>query len=119
MLSALQLDVFEQCVPRRAALLMAAGIWVAGFALAGGTAWRLNQQTVRRNEVSGLASVIAATRTEPADDAAESAEAVVMPLDVVVGLRTPRIGVTLIQKPLPRSAHSTSEGSRGAAQEPQ
>ncbi len=37
----IQLDVFEHWLPRRAALQAGLWIWVAGFAVAGATAWRL------------------------------------------------------------------------------
>jgi hypothetical protein len=88
----IQLDLFETWLPRRPALLAALGIWVAGFATAGATAWRMHHQTVADGEV-------AVTPTEAVGDTADVERAVFMPEDVVVGVKTPRMGVTLTQKP--------------------
>lgn len=94
----IQLDVFEQWLPRRAAMQAGLWIWVAGFAVAGATAWRMHHQTAGMAATNGIAAEIAATPTEAAADTAEPEGTVFMPVDVVVGLRTPRIGATLIQK---------------------
>jgi hypothetical protein len=96
---------FEEWLPRRAALLTALGIWVAGFALAGATAWRMQHPTAGTDEMEVRTSAVAMPNEAPTD-IAESEEAVLpedavtMPQDVVVGRRTPpRTGVTLMQRP--------------------
>jgi hypothetical protein len=95
----IQLDAFEQWLPRRAALQAGLWIWVAGFAVAGATAWRMHHQTAGTAQTNGIAADIAATPIDVAADTAEPEGAVFMPVDVVVGLRRPRIGATLSQKP--------------------
>jgi hypothetical protein len=89
----MQFDLFEQWLPRRPALMVAVGLWVAGFGMAGASAWRMHPQTVGV-EMNGNG----ATPIDAVSDTAELEEAVFLPEDVVVGLRTPRIGVTLPQK---------------------
>jgi hypothetical protein len=80
-------DLFEQWLPARPVLLLALGIWLAAFALAGATAWRMHHKTVGTEETVLV--------TDPAD----FKEAVLMPEDAIVGVRTPRLGVTQSQKP--------------------
>src|ERR1700722_12666672 len=84
-------DLFEQWLPARPALLAALGIWLAAFALAGANAWRMHHKTVNVEETNGSPVSVA--------DPDDLKGAVVMPEDVIVGLSTPRIGVTLPQKP--------------------
>jgi hypothetical protein len=85
------LDLFEQWLPARPVLLAALGIWLAAFALAGATAWRMHHETVGTEETSGSAVPVA--------DPADFNGAVLMPEDAIVGVRTPRLGVTQSQKP--------------------
>jgi hypothetical protein len=94
----MQLDSFEQWLPRRAALQIALGIWAAGFVVAGATAWRMHHPTGGAYDTTGTASDVVKTPTEATSDSAES-DRVLMPIDVIVGLRTPKIGVALRQKP--------------------
>jgi hypothetical protein len=84
------LDLFEQWLPARPVRLLALGIWLAAFALAGATAWRMHHETVGIEETNGSAVPV----TDPADKGA-----VLMPEDAIVGVRTPRLGVTQAQKP--------------------
>jgi hypothetical protein len=95
----IQLDVFEQWLPRRAALQAGLWIWVVAFAVAGATAWRMHHPTAGTVATDGIAADIAATATEAVADTAEPEGTIFMPVDRVVGLRTPRIGATLVQKP--------------------
>ena len=99
---------FEEWLPRRAALLTALGMWVAGFVLAGASAWRIQDQSRWTDEANQSATSPAATPNTSCDNptsdmAADTAEpqggAVFMPGDVVVGRRTPGTGVTQMQKP--------------------
>jgi hypothetical protein len=80
------LDLFEQWLPARPVLLVALGIWLAAFALAGATASRMHHKTVGTGETNGSAVPV----TDPA---------ILMPEDAIVGVRTPRLGVTQSQKP--------------------
>ena len=84
-------DLFEQWLPARPALLAALGIWLAAFALAGANAWRMHHKTVNVEETNGS--------PVPVADTDDLKGAVLMPEDAIVGLSTPRIGVTLPQKP--------------------
>jgi hypothetical protein len=93
------IDLFEQWLPPRPTLRAALGIWLAAFALAGATAWRMHHVTVGTEETIGSAVPIAVTPTEAVTDAADPNGAVFMPEDSIVGLRTPRVGVTASQKP--------------------
>jgi hypothetical protein len=87
-----QLDLFEKWLPRRATLEIALGIWVAGFVVAGATSWRMHHPTGGTYEAAGTALDVVETPTAAASDSAES-ERVLMPIDVIVGLRSPKIGV--------------------------
>jgi hypothetical protein len=87
------IDLFEQWLPARPALLAALGIWLAAFALAGATAWRMQYTTVGTEETNGSAVPV------PVADPADFKGAVLMPEDAIVGVRMPRIGVMLSQKP--------------------
>ena len=93
-----QLDVFEKWLPRRATLEIALGIWVAGFVVAGATSWRMHHSTGGTHETAGTAFDVVGTPTAAPADGAES-DRVLMPIDVIVGLRTPKTGVALPQKP--------------------
>ena len=94
----MQLESFEKWLPRRAALQLALGIWVAGFVVAGATAWRMHHPTGGAGDTAGTASDVVGTSTEAASDGTES-DRVLMPVDAIVGQRTPKIGVALRQKP--------------------
>jgi hypothetical protein len=94
-----QPDLFEKWLPRRSALQAAFGIWAAGFAVAGATAWCMHHQTASTDETKGTAVEVAATPTEISSGNPASEGAVQMPIDVIVGLRKPKIGVALSQKP--------------------
>jgi hypothetical protein len=95
---------FEEWLPRRAALLTAAGIWAAGFALAGASALRMQHTTVATTDGMNEAPTSPASTfryEQPTDtpaDTAESESAVFMGGDVVVGRRPPRRGVAQMQK---------------------
>ena len=93
----MQLDLFEKWLPRRGALQVALGVWVAGSVVAGATAWRMNHPTVGTEEPTGTTAEVVGTPTET--DSAGSERVVLMPIDGIVGLRTPKIGVALRQKP--------------------
>jgi hypothetical protein len=86
------LDLFEQWLPTRPVLLLALGIWSAGFALAGATAWRMHHKTTMGTEETNGSAL-------PVSDSADFKGAVLMPEDAIVGVRTPRLGVTQSQKP--------------------
>ncbi len=93
---------FEEWLPRRAALLTALGIWVAGFALAGATAWRMQHPTAGTDEMNKTRTSAVAMPNETPVDVAESEKAVFVPEDVVtmpqgmvVGRSRPRTHVTL------------------------
>ncbi len=94
----MQLDSFERWLPRPAALRLALGIWVAGFVVAGATAWRMHHPTEGNYETAGTTFDVVGAPTEAASDSAES-DRVLMPIDVIVGLRRTKIGVALRQKP--------------------
>ena len=98
MYSGIQPDFFEKWLPRRATLQVVIGIWVAGFAVAGATVWRMDRPTARRDETRVISPEIAAAPTEAVSDMAGSERPISMPADLIVGHRTPRIGVALRQK---------------------
>jgi hypothetical protein len=81
----IQPDFFEKWLPRRATLLVVIGIWVAAFAVAGATVWRMDHPTARTDE------------TKVIDMGSESL--LFTRVDTIVGHRAPRIGVALRQKP--------------------
>jgi hypothetical protein len=58
----------------------------------------MHHKTGGTDETNGIADV-AATPTKAAADTSEPEGAVFMPVEVILGFRTPRIGATLIQKP--------------------
>ncbi len=84
--------------PQRAAVLTALGLWTAGFALGGASAWRMHDASAATddgNEPSSGAAV--ALRETPADTAEPEGE-IFMPLDVIVGRDTPApVGVRIIR----------------------
>jgi hypothetical protein len=92
------LDLFEKWLPRRVSLKVALGIWVAGFVVAGATAWRMDHPTAGPHEATRVAVDVEPAPPEAASESAES-ERVVMPVDEIVGIRTPKVGVALRQKP--------------------
>ncbi len=88
---------FEEWLPRRAALLTALGIWAAGFALSGATAWRMQHPTAGTDEMNEARTSAVAMPNEAPADIAESEQAVfvpedvvTMPQDMVVGRKRPR-----------------------------
>ena len=95
MYSGIQPDLFEQWLPRRAALQVALGIWVAGFAVAGASAWIMHHHAVGTDETKGTAAEI----ETPPIEIPEPERAVNIPIDVIVGIRTPKSGVAMGQKP--------------------
>jgi hypothetical protein len=94
----IQPDFFEKWLPRRATLQVVIGIWVAGFAVAGASMWRMDHQTARTDEMRVTSPEVAGAPTEAISDMARSERSLVMPVDLIVGHRTPRIGVALSQK---------------------
>jgi|HubBroStandDraft_6_1064221.scaffolds.fasta_scaffold656282_1 hypothetical protein len=95
----MQLDLFEQWLPRRAVLQVALWIWATGFVVAGATAWRMHHPTMGTEQTTRIAADVEGTPTEGPADGAESERVVLMPIAVIVGLRTPKVGVALRQKP--------------------
>jgi hypothetical protein len=93
----------DEWLSQRAALLTAVGMWAAGFALAGASAWRTQHPAAGTLEMDETPTAAAATQDtscdDPPTDTAEAQGAVFLPGDVVVGRRTPTIGVTEMQKP--------------------
>jgi hypothetical protein len=91
--------------PRRAALMTAAGMWAAGFALFGASEWRIQHDAGRTSTSDATFSSTApesdtSSDSESADTPADTAEtegAVFMPGDVVVGSATDRRGMTELQ----------------------
>jgi hypothetical protein len=79
-------------------MLTALGLWTAGFALGGASAWRMHHAaaTDDGNEPSSWAE--AAPRDTPADTA-EPQGTLFMPMDIIVGRDTPAKGAVLMQKP--------------------
>ncbi len=94
----IQPDFFEKWLPRRATLRVVIGIWAAGFAVAGATAWRMDRQIAGTDERNVTVPEAPSATTEPVSDIAGSERAISMPLDLVVGHRTPRIGAAPSQK---------------------
>jgi len=66
---------FEEWLPRRNANLLALGLWVAGFAMAGAVAARMHHPTTNAADFRSMSFAVEAT--EPG--------ALVMPEDVLVG----------------------------------
>jgi hypothetical protein len=95
---AAQLGVGE-FVPNRAALVTAVAVWTTGFAIAGASAWRMHQATAATDPSAEAPDVAVAAPSEEPADTAEPEGVVYMPLDVVVGRRTPVTGVMSMQKP--------------------
>jgi hypothetical protein len=98
MYSGKQPDFVEKWLSRRATLQVVIGIWMAGFAVAGATVWRMDHPTARTDETRVISPEIAAAPTEAVSDMAGSETPIFMPVDVIVAHRTPRIGVALRQK---------------------
>jgi hypothetical protein len=92
----IQPDFFEKWLPRRATLQVVIGIWVAAFAVASASVWRMDRQTATTDEMRVTPPEAAAT--EAVSDMAKSERPLVMPVDLIVGHPTPRIGVALSQK---------------------
>lgn len=94
----IQPDFFEKWLPRRATLQVVIGIWVAGFAVAGASLWRMDHPSATTDEMRVTSPEVAAAPTEAVTDMARSESSLVMPVDLIVGHRAPRIGVALSQK---------------------
>jgi hypothetical protein len=101
---------FEGWLPRRAAPLTAIGLWVAGFALGGASAWRMQHPITVTDERRETPTSFAAPApgmscdnapTDTPADTAESEDAVLIPEDVIVGRKTPIIGITQMQRQNP------------------
>jgi hypothetical protein len=78
---------FEAWIPRRGGVLVALGIWVAGFVMAAGIAVRMHHESVRTRAPT-TSSLVAAPIGAP-DATTGSQDTVFMPDDVVVGRRSP------------------------------
>jgi hypothetical protein len=90
---------FDELMPRRAGLLLALGIWMAGFALTGAVAWRMQHHgSVRAMNVQAATSAPQAAQTDAYEDSPEPG-ASFMPEDTVVAHRVPRGSATMMQKP--------------------
>jgi hypothetical protein len=85
-----------ELLPNRAALVTAVAVWTTGFALAGASAWRMHHAAATYSSAETADSAEAAPSEEPAVTA-EPEGIVSMPMDVIVGRRTP--GVMSMQKP--------------------
>ena len=81
--------------PSRAAMVTALGLWTAGFALAGASAWRMHRAVVANWDNSASSS---AAPSEAPTEAVEQDGVVYMPEDVIVA-GTPARGVTMAQNP--------------------
>jgi hypothetical protein len=89
---------FEDWLPPRAVLRVAVGLWVAGLALAGAAALRMNHDGAGR-ERSEAPTSSPAISPGAAAAATESDGVLLMPADTVVAHEAPATGVTLKQKP--------------------
>jgi hypothetical protein len=94
---------FEEWLSRRAALLTGLGMWVAGFALAGASGWRMQHRAARTDEmgetrVSGSA-IFCDEVSGDTPGTAEVEGAVFMPADLVVGRKAPTVAMTQTQTP--------------------
>jgi len=74
---------FEEWLPRRSANLLAVGLWVAGFAMAGAAAARMHHTATNAADVRSMSFAIGAP-AEPSTDLAAARGALVMPEDVLV-----------------------------------
>ena len=72
MYSGIQPDFFEKWLPRRATLQVVIGVWMAGFAVAGATVWRMDHPTARTHETRVISPEVAAAPTEAVSDMAGS-----------------------------------------------
>jgi hypothetical protein len=82
---------------QRAAGVTALVLWTAGFALAGAIGLQMHHAATAnrdRNEPSSWAAT-----SEPTADIAEEEGTLYMPVDVIVGRRSPATGVMMMQKP--------------------
>jgi hypothetical protein len=82
---------------RRTGLLVALGIWMAGFALTGAVAWRMDHPRGGIPATESTSSSTEATPTEGTETPAPGAA--FMPEDTVVGRRMPRDNATMMQRP--------------------
>jgi hypothetical protein len=100
MRSETQLVGLQGWFSQRAAVLTALGLWTAGFALAGASAWRMQHDaSAATDDGDEASSGVEAARLETPADTAEPEGAIFMPLDVIVGRDTPALGAVLMQKP--------------------
>ena len=93
--AAIQLGLEEGA--RRTGLLVALGIWMAGFALTAAVAWRMDHPGRGMPTTETINSSTEATPPEDTDTADPGAA--FMPEDTVIGHRAPRTSATLMQKP--------------------
>ncbi|HEX4445961.1 MAG TPA: hypothetical protein VH044_04470 [Polyangiaceae bacterium] len=91
---------FDEWMPRRAGLLLALGIWMAGFALTGAVAWRMHHQDVVGAADGRATSAQQAVQADPDDDKAEPGTSF-MPEDTVVAHRSQHGDSTMMQGPKP------------------
>ena len=86
---------FNDWLPRRLGLQVAAGLWAAGFVLGGAAAWRMHHDRPSP-ETFDTAGVSASTSIEaPAD----LEGVLVLPEDVLTAHRAPSMGAAMKQKP--------------------
>jgi len=89
----------EGWFPQRAAMLTALGLWMAGFALGGASAWHLHAASAVIDDGDEPSSGAEAALRETPAATAEPEGAIFMPLDVIVGCETPAPSAVLMQKP--------------------
>jgi hypothetical protein len=89
----------EGWFPQRAAVLTALGLWTAGFALGGASAWRMHHASAATDDGNEPSSWAEAAPRETPTDTAEPQGTLFMPVDVIVGGNTPATGAMLMQKP--------------------
>jgi len=89
----------EGWFPQRAAVLTALGLWMAGFALGGASAWHLHAAPAATDDGDEPSSGAEAALRETPAETAEPEGVVFMPLDLIVGRETPAPGAVLMQKP--------------------
>jgi hypothetical protein len=101
---------FEEWLRRRAALLTTVGLWTAGFALAGASAWRMQHSITGSDEMRETPTLTAAATpgmscdnasTDTLADTVDLEGALFIPEDLVVGRKTPLIGITQMQRQNP------------------
>jgi hypothetical protein len=83
-------------------MVTAAALWTTGFAIAGASAWRMHQASAATSSSAEPTDWTDWAVAAPSEESAATSEAdgvVYMPMDVIVGRRTPLTGVVSMQKP--------------------